>query len=504
MSNKAKINQVILLIVDDVKSSQFFHLLERGTLPNLKQLADTGTSCKYCITSFPSVTFPCYPNIVTGAYSGYYPEEGSGIPAYHWVARTDPPTIKKRLPFIRNYSVGTHIAKIGSDLADNVKTIFEQAGDGNFLSSLNIVYRGSYIVPPYEFNTESVFKNIEKAYNSPEEFFDNKEIPTITVGYVPKTDSLLHEKGFDHPEYIQELIKVDRCVGSLMNVLKKRGYYDSTAICLISDHGNYKAKNVYDLEPFFEKKGLVPYNPKKKEGDFDASFGSVGHFNFPGETWHHHPSINQMRHFSPTATTKELDLFQMLWEIPGVKLMYYRDDKNSSKKGKIHIQRKDEKTGKICTAYIEYKGMGSTLETKYTYEDDDIFGYENSERAQQLLDDKFHSIDDWLSGTYDIDFPLLIDQIPRYFKNPRSSDILVSTLGKYCMNYEHGETKNEHLYSHDLAIKESMTVPLIIGGSEDIPHLQIDFCKTTDIVPTLLKLLGHSPHKSVVGKDLFR
>ena len=43
---------------------------------------------------------------------------------------------------------------------------------------------------------------------------------------------------------------------------------------------------------------------------------------------------------------------------------------------------------------------------------------------------------------------------------------------------------------------------LIIGGSEDIPVKEISHCKITDIVPTLVKMLGVKPHTSVVGKNL--
>ncbi|MBD3197088.1 MAG: hypothetical protein GF317_18685, partial [Candidatus Lokiarchaeota archaeon] len=203
MVKHSKINQVIILIIDDVKSSQFFSLLDNGKLPNFRKLTNNGIFSKHCITSFPSVTFPCYPNIVTGSYSGYYPEEGSGIPAYHWVSREDPPSEAKRPPKIRNYSVSSHIWKIGRDLGKNVKTIFEQAENGNFFSSLNIIFRGSYFSPPSQFNTENVFKNIEQAFKTPQKFFSSKEVPKITIGYVPKTDELLHEKGFDHPEYIK-------------------------------------------------------------------------------------------------------------------------------------------------------------------------------------------------------------------------------------------------------------------------------------------------------------
>ena len=47
-----------------------------------------------------------------------------------------------------------------------------------------------------------------------------------------------------------------------------------------------------------------------------------------------------------------------------------------------------------------------------------------------------------------------------------------------------------------------MNVPLIIGGSLEIPHKEIEYCKVTDIVPTLLHFIGKKPHKSVVGRNL--
>ncbi len=504
MNRTAKVNQVILIVIDDVRASHLYGWINRGKLPNMAQLAKNGISCQNCITTFPSITYPCYCNIITGAYSGYYPKEGSGIPTYHWVNRTDPPTSEgKKLPFIRNYGDGRQVWKISKDLGPNVQTIFEQAGEGNFLSALNVIFRGSLFQTPKKFETETTLKTIEEAYQEPEKFFSIKEVPKITVGYIPKTDDLMHHKGFDHPDYINEVLSCDEYIGSLLSTLKDTGYYEDTAICIISDHGNYKAQNMYDLEPFFQKKGLIPYIPKKEVGDFDAAFGSIGFFNFRGDTWHHHPTIKQMRNFEPSGIgSKKLDLFETLWEIPGVKLMYYRDDNNTPDRGIIHLERRDKKTGKILKGRIEYDGHGKNQKTKYTFDSQDLFGYENHEDAKRFLDYKAHSIDEWLIATNQIDYPIFIDQLPRYFKNPRACDIMISTIGEYGFGYEHGKTVATYPYSHDIAIKKSMTVPLIIGGSLEIPSLEIPYCKTTDVVPTLLDLLGIKPHWSVVGKSL--
>lgn len=504
MSRNAKVNQVILIIIDDVRAEHLFKWMNERKLPNIAQIAENGIKCSNCITSYPAITFPCYSNIMTGAYSGYFPKEGSAVPMYHWVNRTDPPSTSKKFPFIRNYGDRKQLLSINRDIGRNVKTIFEQVPEGNMLSSTCFLYRGAYfVIAKNYFEVEPIFKNIEIAFKRPGEFFSNKEVPLITVGYVPHADTLMHEKGFEHPDYVNLIIECDRYLGSLMNTLKKTGFYDNTAIGIISDHGNFKGEKFYDLEPFFQRYGLIPYISEKKSGDFDLNMGSVGFFNFPGDTWFHHPTSQQLKKFQPSGIgKKELNLLEILWKIPGAQLMFYRDDDNKPEKGIIHCERQDEKSGKKYKAIIEYEGFGKNQRTKYSYEEMDIFGYEKYENSGKLLKNKAYAIEEWLSGTNQSDFPIIIDQIPRYFKNPRSCDIMVSTLGKFCFNYEHGKTKGTSLFSHDIALRESMIVPFIIGGSSEIPPLGIPYCKTTDMVPTLLDLLGLKPHSSVIGKSI--
>jgi len=504
MSRSAKVNHVILIILDCVRAEHIFKWMKEGKLPNIQQIAENGISCSNCVTSYPAITFPCYGNIVTGSYSGYFPKEGNAVPLYHWVNRMDPPSTSKKSPFIRNYGDRKQVLKINKDIGNNVKTIFEQAPKENLLSSTCFLYRGSYFALAKNFlNMEPIFKNIEVAFKNPGVYFSNKEAPLITLGYVPHTDDIMHKLGFDHPNYVNLVFECDKYLGSLMNTLKTKGYYDDTAVAIITDHGNYKAKKMVDLEPFFQQKGLVPYDPKNGIGDFDCNFGSVGFFNFPGETWHHHPTIQQMQKFKPSGTGKlEMNLFDTLWKIPGIKFMYYRDDDNKPEKGIINIEYQEKNSGKRIKGLIEYQDFGKEQKVKYTFDGDDFYGYSENEISAKILDNRFHTIEEWLEATNHIDFPMIIDQIPRYFKNPRSCDIMVSTLGEFAFNYEHGKTVNNHLYSHDIALRESMIVPFIIGGSPEIPLMELSYCKTTDMVPTLLDLLGLKPHSSVIGKSL--
>ena len=503
MSRSAKVNQVILIILDDVRAEHLFKWMKKGKLPNIAQIADNGISCQKTVTSFPSVTLPCYADIITGSNSGYFPKEGSGVPNYHWINRTVPPSEKKKPPFIRNYSERRDVLKINKDIGKHVKTIFEQAGDGNFLSATSFLYRGSMFTTSKEFKPELILKRIEDIYKNPKEIFPNKEVPKVSVGYIPHTDAFMHEKGFDHTDYIKLVFRCDEFIGSLIKTLKETGFYEDTAIAITSDHGNYRAPNILDLEPFFKEKGLKPYNPIKGSGDFDANLAGVGFFNFKGDSWFHHPTVNQMKDFKTSEISPStMNLFEILWDIPGVELMYYKDDSSTSDKGTIHLERRDRTTKKIVRGKIEYYGNGKDQKTKYIFDNEDLFGYVNSEKSSSLLDNKSHTINEWIEATYQTNFINLVDQLPRHFKNPRSCDIMVSTMGLYNYNYEHGHTKGISHFSHDIASKESMFVPLIIGGSLEIPKLELSYCKTTDIAPTLLDLLGKEPHSSVIGESI--
>ncbi len=512
MSRNAKVNQVILILIDDVKASHLFRLMDEGRVPNIAALANNGIKCRNCITTFPSITFPAYSNIIIGSYSGYYPKNGSGIPIDGWIARTDPPSEGKKFPFIRGYGDSPGMRKLNKDIGKNVQTIFEQAGDGNFLSSLNLINRGSYVLAPKKYTSEHVFKDVEEVFENPRRVFQNGEIPKVTVMYISYTDELRHN--WDFNTYINEIIKCDEYLGSFVNLLKEKGYYDSTAIAIVSDHGSYQVKKhqYRDFEPLFNEVGLIPYDPKKGTGNYDASVESVGYFYFPGDNWHYHPTIKQMENFKLSkAGSNEINLFETLWKISGVKFMYYRDDNNKPDKGTIHLEKRNEKTGEKLKGKIEYEGHGINQKTRYTWESNDLFGYDMHEESQKILDNKSHNIDEWLKATNLIDYPILIDQLPRFFKNPRSSDIMTSSSAETYYCFYHGKTlradpalvHTTKPHSHDVALKKTMTVPLIIGGSLEIPEMEIEYSKTTDVVPTLLDLLGIKPHWSVVGKSLF-
>ncbi|MHA1845935.1 MAG: hypothetical protein ACTSWE_16935, partial [Promethearchaeota archaeon] len=288
-------------------------------------------------------------------------------------------------------------------------------------------------------------------------------------------------------------------------------YLDDTAIAILSDHGNYKAKKIGDLTPFLRENGLKIYNPPfNSRGNVNiAEFDGIGFFYFKAKssgnssekTWEP-PTIKELEHYG----LKKINILHELLRIPGANILIYRDDHNTIDKGILHILKKDKKTGKILASKIEYQGMGKNLKTKYIVdrEEQDPFEYSSHKNASKFVNNHYHDIDGWTNFSATYNYPLYPDLLSRYFKNPRSGDIILSTNGTWIYNLKRGKRKkNAYLYSHDLGIKESALVPLIISGSPEIPKKYVKFCKITDVVPTLLKALGKQPHKSVIGNSLF-
>ena len=492
----------------------------------MKKLLENGIYSENCITDFPPITYPAHVSLVTGTYTGNYKKEPShGIPLINWMGRDFSP------PILRSYAAtNLQIYQINNDIGNKCRTILEMVGDGNTASIAQFVNRGSnYVFPERKTrlalyylllkyypsvkrrmirSNSVIMQKLLETFKKPKKFFENSEPPIGSLLWFISSDLLLHKFGFESQIYKLNLLHIDKVIGVLIDNLEKMGYLDDTAIAITSDHGNYKADKVGNLSRFFKQKGLTHYHPLRNlRGNMNlADYSGVGFFNFRGKinsnnknSWSR-PTIKDLKNYGP----KRINLLEELFKINGSHLMYYKDDGNTHIKGVIHLKRKVNDSSEIIKGRIEYYGNGIEYKTRYILEDDskDIFGYLDDDIASRLLNNKFHSTQEWLEGTYHLDYPMYPDMIPRSFKNPRGFDLILSNDSTVIFNIHHGRQKSKSIYDHDMGLRNCMVVPLIIGGSLEIPHKHVPYCKITDIVPTLLKLIGKTPHKSVIGKSL--
>jgi len=495
---------------------------------------NNGIFSKNCITDFPSVTYPTHPTILTGTCTGNFRKESChGIPGYHWMDRDLAP------PILRDYgTIGSdeyiQAYKLNADLGDNCQTLLEMIGEGNRSSITQLLSRGAnYLYPEsklklgffyellyFTFRRRNIAKKVMEIANTivvrklleefikPKKIFGTNEVPIGVNLWFMSSDLLMHYFGYDSDIYMLNLMHIDKVIGLLLDSLQNLGFLEDTAIAITSDHGNYKAKRYADISSFFQNSGLTNYHKRKNiKGLVNISeFESIGHFHFRGKNkfknehaWPR-PILKELENFGP----KKVNIFEELFKLKGTSLMYYRDDNNTLEKGIIYLKRKVPKDKKILSGIIEYKGSPQNFKTKYISEDSerDIFNYAMDQNASKFINKDFYSINEWNDATYNLDFALYPDLISRHFKNPRSADIIISTIGEYNYKTNHGKKKQGTLYCHDIGLRESSVVPLIIGGSPEIPQKEVPYCKSVDIVPTLINMLGKKTHQSVIGKSL--
>ena len=521
-----KVNRIIYCIIDDVRSDQFFELIDKNLLPNCKSLMESGIFSKNCITDFPSITYPTQISMITGCYTGNYRKEAChGIPLTNWMQPNYSP------PLLRNYiAKDMQIYKLNKDIGNNCKTLLEMCDGENSASIAQFINRGAsyffperktklamyYLILKHSKNVKRmmtransvIVKKLLDTFENPKKYFNNKEPPIASLIYFISSDLIMHMHGSDSTLYKLNLLHIDKVIGYLIKELGRMGFLNETIIAIASDHGNYKANMVGNLTTYFNKYKLSYYNPRKNpKGKIGCSeYGGIGFFYFNGNynllnknLWKR-PTIKQLEAYGPLNT----NLFETLFKIKGTSFMYYRDDYNTYNQGKIFLKRKIKNTSKKVSGIIEYKGTGKDYQTKYITEDNDndVFSYFKDEKASKMMDNRFHSSQEWMLSTYHLDNPIYVDLIPRHFKNPRSADLILSNDGSIVYNIEHGRKKNRTVNCHDLGLKQSSIVPLIIGGSLEVPHKEIECCRIVDIVPTLMKFIGKKTHKSVIGESL--
>ena len=524
------LNRIIYCIIDDVRADQFFRLIEKGLLPNFKKFYEQGIYSKNCVTDFPAVTYPTHVSMITGTHTGDFRNElCHGVPLYNWMERAVAP------PFFRSY--GTYgsdewiqIYKMNEDIGTKCQTILEMIDDGNKASILQFVNRGTdYFYPETKMKLAFYYlflknsRNVEKyldrlnsfvvqkileTFEHPHRFFNSNEVPTASLLWFVSSDILLHLFGSNSDQYLRNMIHIDTVFGFLLRKLDHLGYLNDTAIAVASDHGNYEASTFGDLSPFIRKYNLNNYHPRKNvRGTINLTdIGGIGFINvkprncYSKSCWYP-PQLKDLENYGP----KRINLLSELFKIQGCKLMYYKDDSNGTDKGIIQLKNRMNSSGKITSGYLEYRGKGENIKIKYVSEnqENDTFGYNNDERAMKMMDNAFHTPEEWLKNTYHVDYPCYPELVSRHFKNPRGGDIVISTQGTVVYNITHGKHKKVSRYVHDLGIRSCSIVPLLIGGSKEIPHKEIEYCKTVDIVPTLLKMIHVKPHKSVMGQSLF-
>jgi len=299
-------NHVVLFLLDDVYSGQLFSMANEGKLPFFADLLKGKNENSYklgtqasdkCICTWPSVTFPSHPTILSGCYTQYH--EMNLINMFY---RDQP---EEAVEWARghemNYTDGLKAFKLNQSFSRKPgrKTLYEQVNDaggtsfrsneglwrgavssrGTFKSVLRYLW-GTHVKKAWGSNFYTT-RDVVRAFKNPKKFSCEDDVtgeyrelgsapPSFTCAWFMASDLAMHFWGYDQEEYIKTLIDIDKQIGKCFKELDKMGKLEETLFIFTSDHGNYKCDRFGDLNTQMK---MEAYHGPPKTKEKDPGFG---------------------------------------------------------------------------------------------------------------------------------------------------------------------------------------------------------------------------------------
>ena len=278
----------VLLISLDALYSADFDLLRR--LPHIGALIRGGISCDQVNTVYPAITYPAHVTLVTGVpprihgipHNQPYDENGTdGLSArsltrslktgadrdlcrpWYW----DSADVKARTLFDAVFEKGGRCASVLWPVTGknpHIRYCFPEVsalpGESQMLKML------SYGSPGYVLWTELRLGKQRVSVQEPhlsdyatllaEDLIRRRHMPDFTAVHLVDADATRHEHGTHSPEAQAAIHRLDARVGRIMQALDKRGAWQDTVLCLVSDHGQADITDSVSLSEALSQAGF--------------------------------------------------------------------------------------------------------------------------------------------------------------------------------------------------------------------------------------------------------
>jgi hypothetical protein len=399
------------------------------------------------------------------------------VPGIRWVDKVN--YHKSFFHFARHRSyVGLETYLIGRDMRRDIATLFDLLPRSyNIFNSVNkgVGFFGNmtrlcriwywyyaHLTDHWNFVDRSAIEKFRQALSRP---FD------LIFLILPGVDEYSHIAHFRSDETIAAYRRVDEAVALAHRELSARGLWDETLFWLLSDHGLSETRTHFCVNGFLEERGIrTLYYPKIFKKNCVAANMMSG--NGMTHLYFRHDDGWQYAMYRKDIDQKYPGLVDELVGEPAVGVLAARIDPKTievvTKKGSAHVRLDGD------MIRCEVKGS-------------DPFGYGDA-RAEM-------SADESLALTRESEYPDALYQIAHLFTSPRTGDIVLSANVGFDLRDEHEVP--EHRGSHGSLHREHMEVPVICSA-----RLAADRCRTVDVFPTTLSLLGHPVPANIDGKRI--
>jgi arylsulfatase A-like enzyme len=467
--------RVIYYLVDGAHADVLQELLQQGHLPNIKRIADEGTS-RIATTCFPSTTGPAYLPFLTGHFPG-----SLGITGIRWFDKFE---FKRRRwrnrQAMRSYC-GPQASLFNSDLPADKPTLLELLGRS--YNVYNMITRG--VPDAFDLGKKGKSLLYLRAHflgrNHPVDHQGHARIMEMLhkgndldflFAVFPSVDWDSHYYDIRDEQTIRAYKIVDQSVGELRAFLEEKGWWQQTLFLLSSDHGLTPTHTHFDLSDWLSAGGLSslshPFTWKKDP----AAAVSVSGNSFASVHLLQHEGDDVLREAALINHFGKSRLRELLQQ-RAVDFIIYR----GSRPGALVVHNSMGK------AIIQKNGAGYA----YYPETADPLCLGADLRAQD------HRAA--LEITFDSLYPDGLVQAEQLFRSRRAGDLVVCAKKGYDLR-DFWEIPAHH-GSHGSLHREHMRVPLIYNQKGWAQHP----ARTADLFSTILHWMN-KPIPSSEGNTL--
>lgn len=448
----------IFFLLDGFRPDVLRDLIDRNQVPHLKELFVTDGTFWTGTTVFPSTTGPAYLPVITGCNPGT-----CNVPGIRWVDREHFVNGNWNKKGTRSY-VGVESFFFNRDISPKAKTAFEIFDD--HLSINNMVNRGvkKESEPSKLYASLMIFaaKLSHKwdmvddlASKLTERHFQNNSPKYSFISFLGVDEAAHLSTPFSDQTYVSYK-QIDRSIGKIVELLKKKGIYEDTIIFASADHGLSTTKKHFELCDFVSDLGYKTFvYPKVYQRNNTAavmvSGNAMAHVYFKkGDHWKHRMYHEDLLHRNLVAPFVHQEALDILI--------------SRSNKGSVVVSSR--------RGVAEITSKGETLH--YEQIENDPFGFDGK------LDPK----NNYFDATIDSNYPDAINQSYQIMNSPRAGDLIVTSMIGFDLRNRFEIP--EHFSSHGSLHKEHMLVPILCNQKleSDLPK------RTINIFPTILKMMG--------------
>lgn len=489
---------VTIFLIDGLSKSIFNDLLKQEKLPHLQGLIQKSTFVEHGIGAFPSMTGYAFYPFITGVDA-----TKSGILGLRWFDR------RRNEGNLRHYVGRTNI-HMNEDIHALPKNLFEQY-DSFYTASINsYMNRGAYHsemtgwahttskyqdIGPFKWlkNMPFIGKKATKDHFQHEtqvmemakkQLKRNPKVQWVTF---PSPDASNHIHGTT-AEYFQLLSHIDSLIGSFMEEVKRQGQGENRMICVVTDHGISDVSQNLDIPSVLQQKhgislirGEATYvfisDLSEKLEDFKSKHG---YFVINGnlsayiylrdpvanptiENWRQRQPIEILERYPNGSDT--INLIKTIADTEGVELVACR--KNDSTVSIFNGQGRGD-------IIFNKKGF------KYQFFDADPLNYDKNELLKTILNNKFHTADEWLKASLETDYPDAIYRLYQLVMAENMGDMVIVSQKGYDLAANYEMFVGNYRGGHGGLRSELLDVPYILYNPHAKPQ-RLPYLRAEDV-----------------------